>query len=271
MMTQEDLNKILDSDPYHKNRKSPTDAEIRLFLREVDYHCPLCGKELQSRKQKKQTQKLFEIAHIYPNRPTSEQYTALNGLERLGDNSESFENKIALCKDCHSTQDYHTTPTEYLLLLQIKKRHLTETALDDTTKTLGLEKEIEYVIKKIPLLTEDEIAELRYNPVLIANKFTHEEVLLKTKVLGYVCNFYLIIRDYFREIDGKNGFHLQVLSGQIRGCFIKMDAISNEKAMIFDHLVKWIKNKTQSQSTEACEAVVSFFVQNCEVFNEISQ
>ena len=33
----------------------------------------------------------------------------LKGLERLGDNSESFDNKIALCKDCHSTKDYHTT------------------------------------------------------------------------------------------------------------------------------------------------------------------
>ena len=38
----------------------------------------------------------------------------LKGLERLGDNSESFDNKIALCKDCHSTKDYHTTKEDYL-------------------------------------------------------------------------------------------------------------------------------------------------------------
>ncbi len=54
----------------------------------------------------------------------------LKGLERLGDNSESFDNKIALCKDCHSTQDYHTTNEDYLKLIKnpnlskkILKRH----------------------------------------------------------------------------------------------------------------------------------------------------
>ena len=54
----------------------------------------------------------------------------LKGLERLGDNSESFDNKIALCKDCHSTQDYHTTKEDYLKLIKnpnlskkILKRH----------------------------------------------------------------------------------------------------------------------------------------------------
>ena len=72
-MTQEELNRIIDSDSYFAARKDPSEAEIRLFLREVDFHCPLCGVELQSRQQKKPRHKRFEIAHIYPNRPTIEQ------------------------------------------------------------------------------------------------------------------------------------------------------------------------------------------------------
>lgn len=46
-MTQEELNRIIDSDSYFAARKDPSEAEIRLFLREVDFHCPLCGIELQ--------------------------------------------------------------------------------------------------------------------------------------------------------------------------------------------------------------------------------
>lgn len=119
-MTQEELNQIIEDDSYLIARKDPSEAELRLFLREVNFHCPLCGKELQNRRQKKQRQKLFEIAHIYPNRPTLEQYSVLSGMERLGNNSETFENKIALCKNCHSTQDFHTTVEEYQRLLDIK-------------------------------------------------------------------------------------------------------------------------------------------------------
>ena len=66
----ENFDNVLEADMYLEKRKNPNEAELRLFLREVDYHCPLCGKELQSLKQKKISEKQFQIAHIYPNRPT---------------------------------------------------------------------------------------------------------------------------------------------------------------------------------------------------------
>ena len=81
-MTKAELIQIVESDSYHKDRQNPTDAEIRLYLHEVNYHCPLCGKELQYRGQVKPDQKLFLIAHIYPNSPTLEQYTNFNGYNK---------------------------------------------------------------------------------------------------------------------------------------------------------------------------------------------
>ena len=86
------------SDPYLKKRKDPTESEQQLYLKEVSFVCPLCGKMLRHSKQRK-TNKLYQIAHIFPNSPTEEQYARLNNLPRLGNDSESFENKIALCKD----------------------------------------------------------------------------------------------------------------------------------------------------------------------------
>ena len=39
---------------YLKERASVTDADIRLYLREVNFHCPLCCKDLQRKSQKKE-------------------------------------------------------------------------------------------------------------------------------------------------------------------------------------------------------------------------
>lgn len=269
-MTKDELKKIIEKDPYHKKRIEPTESDLRLYLREVNYHCPLCGKELQSRKQKKKEQKKFQIAHIYPNRPTVKQYNLLNKLERLGTNCEDFENKIALCIECHQTQDFHTTVNEYNHLLNIKKRCLAQTALHDATTTLGLEDEINDIIAKLTTLHESDLEELNYNPVPIANKFTNHEFLLKSKVTNNATTFYPYIRECFKKIDGRNGFNFKILSEQVRSCFIKMNAISQDKGLIFSSIVEWIKNKTQSNSVESCEAVVSFFIQNCEVFDEIT-
>ena len=105
----------------------------------------------------------------------------------------------------------------------------------------------------------------------IANKFTASETLIKTKISSYVFTYFTYIRDLFAQMDGCDGFMFSILSSQIHCAFQKMDATNASKNEIFDSLVNWIGNKTHNASKEACEAVVSFFVQNCEVFYEISQ
>ena len=94
-MSPEEFEEAKNNDAYLQTRKRNHDYEIRLFLHEVNFCCPLCGKLLQSRYQKKPAARRFEIAHIYPNSPTQKQYETLAGLERLGTTCEDFENKIA--------------------------------------------------------------------------------------------------------------------------------------------------------------------------------
>ena len=50
-----------------------------------------------------------------------------------------------------------------------------------------------------------------------------------------------------------------------------MDNLGATKYEIFERMVDWVHNKTLKISREACEAVISFFIQNCEVFYEISE
>ena len=177
---------------------------------------------------------------------------------------------MALIYITHTTQDYHTSLKDYVKLLEIKKKCLRATALHDATQTLGLESEIEMVVKGICNIGIEEYSELNFNAVNIANKFTTSEYLLKTKISAYIFNYFTYIRDLFTEMDGKNGFMFGILCSQIRCAFLKMNETGASKNEIFDSLVDWINNKTHTVSKEACEAVVSFFVQNCEVFYEIS-
>lgn len=270
MAKNEAIAKAIAADPYLKERKSPTQAEQQLYLKEVSFSCPLCGKDLRHRRQRK-SNKLYEIAHIFPNSPTEEQYELLGSLPRLGETSESFENKIALCKDCHDQQDYHTTKEDYLELLKKKQFFLSNMDLRDATQSLGLELEIADVVQKVCSLREDELSKLNYAPVNLAKKFSSDEFLLKNRISMYVTSYYPYIRDLFKEMEGINGFRLDTLSLQIKCCFTKMEAISTDKTAIFDQLVDWVNAKTLSTSRTACEAVVSFFVQNCEVFHEITK
>ena len=268
-MNEEIFEILKKEDKYLVDRKSISDHEDRLHLKEVSFTCPLCGRDLVNRKQRK-TNKLYEIAHIYPNRPTKEQYTILKGVERLGNNCEDFENKIALCLDCHRTQDYHTSRDDYEKLLSIKKNCITINKLLEATLTINLEKEIAYVVEKIVCISEDITSSLNILPVSIKKKFYPNEMLLKNKVTSLITDYYPYVLDLFKNLDGKNDFSFEALCLSMKSCYVKMKNITDNKEIIFNEIVAKVQKQTNSQSQIACEIVVSFFIQNCEVFDEIS-
>lgn len=271
-MTIEEFKLQIQEDKYLIGRKDPTEAQLRLYLKEVNFHCPLCGKVLQSKKQKKESQKKFEIAHIYPNKPTYEQYSELNGLERLGINCESIENKIALCTTCHKEQDHHTTKDEYLRLLNIKKSLINQIDIREILDQMQVEDDIKEIINKLSKVEDFEIVELKYDPVEIKNKIRDDFPLLKRKVKHNVTDFYPFIFEEFKKNDNKNNTNnYEVICSQIKAAYIKIKNMSDDQSAIFNMMVAWLMNKTLELKNEACEIVISYFIQNCEVFDEITK
>ena len=136
---------------------------------------------------------------------------------------------------------------------------------------MDLESDISIIVLQLSNLSDVELAELNYDPVYLTNKFVDNESLIKRRIEGYVHSYFPFVRDRLKEIDGKNGFNQQVLAGQIRNCYLKMRDNCTNKSVIFSQMTDWLNNKTLSISKDACEVVISFFVQSCEVFDEITK
>ena len=88
---------------------------------------------------------------------------------------------------------------------------------------------------------------------------------------AYVNMYYTFIRGLFDDVESSSSFSFEVLSSEIKASFIKLSKLTDNKEEIFNQMVDWVRRKTFSSSVPACEAVVSFFVQNCEVFYEITE
>lgn len=260
----------MSEDLYCIDRKNPNETEIRLFLLEVNCRCPKCGKSFTIIKGKKDY-KNYEIAHIYPNSPSNIEKSLLAGLERLGENSESFDNKIALCKDCHGKFDLHKTNDEYIWFLNKKKELLRMTALTNGADILGLESEIELIIHKIASSTQAELTPLNYRGIKLTRKIEDKEILLRLKIENYVVNYFNYIKNVFDNLDIEGKLNFDVIASEVKTCFIKCKSIGCSQSEIYNAIVAWVKAKAASSSYESCEALVAFFVQNCEVFNEISE
>ncbi|MGL4107496.1 ABC-three component system protein [Clostridium sp. LP20] len=266
------MDNIKANDPYLIDRIAITDNMDRAYLLEVSGICPLCGKYMLAEKGKRINKK-YEIAHIYPNSPIANEENELMGLERLGNNCEDFENKIALCKDCHGYYDYHKTKEEYLNLIKIKKRLLSSSKAQIATSHQDLEQEIILVINALSQIDEKTLKnmKLEYRALKIADKIEDTYSILKIKVETYVCIYFNFIKETFQNLEQSGQMNFTLVASEIKTSFLKCEKEMVSKSDIFKHLVRWIESKSLGASNEACEAVISYFVQSCEVFHEITK
>lgn len=256
-------------DTYLQPRKNPTENMDTLFLLEVNGVCPRCGKPLLGTKGTR-SHKYYQIAHIYPNSPLESEVEELNGLPRLGNNCEDAANKIALCKDCHGYYDDHKTKAEYLWFVQKKQELLANSTLKQAGYNFSLESEIAKAIEQLSRIPAGSLRDLTYKGVLLANKIPEKEMLLKTKVFAYVVTYFLFVQETFFQLNTTGQLNFNLIASEVNTFFLKCEAESVTLNQIFHAIVNWIKEKSGSDSIEACEAIVAFFIQDCEVFHEIS-
>jgi hypothetical protein len=253
----------------NQDRKSNTpNLEARL-LAETGNWCPLCGNRLLGEKAGRSI-KLCEIAHIYPLHPTNDQLIALKGVPVTKD-IESFENKIELCTSCHDKQDFYTTKEDYMHLYNIKQKLIQRTKALDDASTIPIENEIEDVLKKLISVDSGQLIPLSYEIVSVGRKINQGNGLLLNDIRDKVVRYFLYVQEMLRNIDNSRSQKSKTIASEIRTCFLKMynELLSQEE--IFYALVKWLQSKTQSQSEIACEIIIAYFVQDCEVFDVITQ
>lgn len=260
------------ADTYLQKRSAITENTDLQHIQEVGGYCPLCGKMLLMKKGSR-INKQYQIAHIYPNSPNMHQIKELEGLVRLGNSCEDFENKIALCKDCHGFYDDHTTKEEYLKIYNIKKKLLDNNQIQNEMSFVEIEQEVLIILDKLSEVDDGELQklELKYNGVKLSNKIEEEYSLLLRKVKYNVCTYFNFIKECMKSFSEEKNINFELIACEVKTAYLKAVQRTENKVMIFNGLVDWLNNKVPEATKEGCEIVISFFIQNCEVFDEISE
>ena len=245
-------------------RKRCSDIELARLLDETDCLCPICGHHLLEDKNGKII-KCYQIAHIYPHRPTAEQLNALSQVSPPTD-VEGLDNLIPLCFNCHKRQDSWTTKKDYWQLYNLKKVLSRKFMGKQITADFDLESEIQTVVMSLSSLTAKDLAALSYSPVYIDDK-VHDPVL-RISIINNVTQFYGYIENLFREIDDSSPGSFKNIAAAVKRCFLKQESTQwfQSESELFEYMVSWLKSKTNGDR-HVCEIIISFFVQSCEVFH----
>ncbi len=245
-----------------------------LLLIEVGNKCPLCNAPLLVRNGKGKNVKRYKITQILPDNVSRDLYLAFSKHSRIHGNYNHPDNLIALCAECST--DYLSEPTEeeFLHLLEIKKVLQQRNKLQQSMDYVGLESEISDVVNgMINIDKAGELAELRMDALKVRQKIEPTNKLLIDSVTDDVTHYYSFIESLFADIDGKVSGTFDRIASEVRLAYQKIKREGLSQDTVFEYMADWLKEKLPvgQRNDMAINAVISFFVQNCEVFDEISE
>ena len=92
--------------------------------------------------------------------------------------------------------------------------------------------------------------------------------ILYMKIRGYVAAYYGMADEWLQQMDQEGGQRFQPFCNMMKINYMKLAMQNLPQKVIFDNLAELHANTNQDET--ACEIVVAYFVQKCEVFDAIA-
>ena len=256
------------------DRKSPgTNAQYLLFT-QVEGICPICAAPLMYTKPgSSQYRKNYELAHIYPLNPTAQEIELLKDEPRLSDDVNDLDNFIPLCLKCHNHFDNPRTVEEYRELYNLKKKLIAEEHTKNLFSQYSIAEEIQGIISSLLDADLKSVSEkLELTALKVEEKLNNEfNPISKRHIISDITDYYTYIRGLFSDIEKHTPGKFDLIATNIHAFYLQLKVDSNDQEMIYNEMAKRIQSKTHNASIDACKVVVAFFIQNCEVFESVTE
>lgn len=255
----------------NKDGHEPLDKDTIQLLSDVDQICPLCHIPLIETKKNKKIYR-YSITRIYPeflDNDLKDEFDAIRPKPIEPDNST---NKICLCDNCSSNYIYSPDSATYERLLRLK--HQSTFNSNSKISNFPLEDQIVFILKCLSNTNPEDglLDNFKMKPLEPCNKIKKENYLLTKAIKDDNCVFYWFIKEHISQLDAvKSSF--RTIASEIKSAFLKLDQDGYDQFEIFKQLTDWIMKKHLLSASyyQAAHIIVSYFVQSCEVFDEISK
>jgi uncharacterized C2H2 Zn-finger protein len=250
------------------NRREFSDNEKMLLFNEVGGRCPLCGNVLHYKK-KKNIIRAFEVAHIYPANPRPDEFILLKNEERLSSDVNDLKNVMAVCRICHKKFDTPRTVEEYREWIRLKRKLLQDIEIKSTYVIFNIEDEIKVILEKLnDESIEGKLKQLSYDSLKIDEKANSTlPFAIKRSIKNDVVDYFDFIRQNFIGMNQEQPYKFETVASQIKSFYLKCMQIDQNQEHVYVSLVEWLNEKTDDYSKRACEIIIAFFIQDCEVFS----
>lgn len=186
-------------------------------------------------------------------------------IDPAGDGA-SPANLLACCHDCSVAYGPAPSADQVTQAQELKRSLERAHEISDIVAKRNVEQAIAEVIRQLPYAEIADLDREIRKPLLVERKLPQpEHALLVRKILRNVGEFFLHIDTELKNNERVRPGGYDKFARTVADLFDDMDQAGTSEGDIFTYLVTWLDERTRG-GVEACEAVVSYFVQSCEVF-----
>ena len=172
---------------------------------------------------------------------------------------------IAVCNNCY--EKYKDTSNDAVIrcLNDKKKTIIAKRSFDKSVDALEMEKEISQVLEALSDADPTELPTFQYTPVEVKQKIPNDKMLF-SKVWTNVVQYFPFVEDKLKQLNNERRLTYEKISGDVKSAYLEFATDEQDKEVIFNRLCEWLAEKAQTDKKSACEAIISYYIQNCEGF-----
>ena len=246
----------------NKNSADRVEPQDISLLAEVNYVCPLTQTQLVEQVDGVPWSR-YTLTHIFPKGLAESAVAEYSAIYPQPANLDASENLIALCKEEADKYELAPSPAKYKQLYELKHQAMKLNQLFSDINRLQLEEEIRTILAVLQNLQDlENLPQLEYTALRIDEKIS--DGLLRYEVRDHVVQYYRFIEHTFSEETD----NFDEIAASIKKASRKLESSGLSQKEVIEQLSEWVRKQTRMDigGRLACHIVVSFFIQNCEVF-----
>ncbi|WP_373486123.1 ABC-three component system protein [Acetobacterium malicum] len=260
------------SRPNEVKEESVKDTDFD-FLSETNNTCPIYRSPLVQTT-KYGTIKKYKIIQIFPDNLDNETAFEFEELIPRPKDLGAAENKIAVSRNF--ADEYETFPNieDFQRLINLKKQLMKSKDLKRDITNIDLEDQIAEVLSAIAgIKSTTDLKILSYDALRLDDKIKTDNFMLRNVLEFRVLSYYHFIEEQFSLMESDGLLSFKLVASEVSHCFEKLESEGLSQEEICEQLSDWFMSKKESNMKYkiACDTIVAFFVQNCEVFHAISK
>ena len=176
--------------------------------------------------------------------------------------------EMIFCNECAGIVE--KSDTENARMQEIKQKQHKKLEVSDAIKDDRITEDIRDLIMQIATDEPTYEQKLRMSPLKLEKKLSDR--LLLRQVKSYISDgMYEMVNDVMEGLSAAGKINLKRFSRAIKHMYKDCETVfENDQSAIFNTLVDRLHNHSGMKNREACAILISYFVQSCEVFDEIA-